>query len=212
MQAPISDSAWVVVQSLSLVWLFCDPLDCSQQSSSIHGVSQARRWEEVAISFSRGSSPPRDRTSVSCIGSWIRCLSGKEAPVVNSWRLWRGNLNRRERWKQFKNLYGYKATCHLSMALLIQSEIIPYYLNAYLGKQNSWPPFLPQYSFLSFYSTFILVHYQNNICLLQIIRQKIIKKQKYINNPSKHRALLLLLAHFSPVFFPVLLRYLLCCA
>ena len=38
----------------------CDPMDCSLQGSSIHGIFQARVQEWVAISFSRGSSRPRD--------------------------------------------------------------------------------------------------------------------------------------------------------
>ena len=46
----------VVVQWLSRVRLFCDPLDCSIPSSSVHGISQARILEWVAISFSEGSS------------------------------------------------------------------------------------------------------------------------------------------------------------
>ena len=45
----------------------CDPMDCSLPGSSIHGILQARVLEWVAISFSRGSSWPRDRTQVSCI-------------------------------------------------------------------------------------------------------------------------------------------------
>ena len=45
-------------------------MDCSLPGSSVHGISQARRLEWVAISFSRGSSWPRDRTHVSCIGRW----------------------------------------------------------------------------------------------------------------------------------------------
>ena len=46
----------------------CDPMDCSPPGSSIHGILQARILEWVAISFSRGTSQPRDRTWVSCIG------------------------------------------------------------------------------------------------------------------------------------------------
>ena len=46
--------------------ILCNPLDCSP-SGSVHGVSQARILEWVAISFSRGSSRPRDQTRVSCI-------------------------------------------------------------------------------------------------------------------------------------------------
>ena len=42
-------------------------MDCSLPCSSIHGIFQARVLEWVAISFSRGSSRPRDRTQVSHI-------------------------------------------------------------------------------------------------------------------------------------------------
>ena len=38
----------------------CDPVVCSPPGSSIHGILQARILEWVAISFSRGSSRPRD--------------------------------------------------------------------------------------------------------------------------------------------------------
>ena len=48
--------------SLSLVWLICNPLDSSSPGSSVHGISQARILEWGAISFSRGSSRPRDQT------------------------------------------------------------------------------------------------------------------------------------------------------
>ena len=45
----------------------CDPVDCGPPGSSVHGILQARILEWVAISFSRGSSRPRDQTLVSCI-------------------------------------------------------------------------------------------------------------------------------------------------
>ena len=45
----------------------CNPGDCSPPGSSVHGILQARILEWVAISFSRVSSRPRDRTQVSCI-------------------------------------------------------------------------------------------------------------------------------------------------
>ena len=44
-------------------------MGCSLASSSIHGIFQARVLEWVAISFSRGSSQPRDWTQVSCIAA-----------------------------------------------------------------------------------------------------------------------------------------------
>ena len=42
-------------------------MDCSLSCCSIHGIFQARALEWVAISFSRGSSWPRDRNRVSHI-------------------------------------------------------------------------------------------------------------------------------------------------
>ena len=44
----------------------CDPMDCSSPGSSVHGVLLARLLEWVAISFSRGTSQPRDWTQVCC--------------------------------------------------------------------------------------------------------------------------------------------------
>ena len=54
----------------------CDPMDCSPPGSSVHGILRARILEWVAISFSRGSSRPRDQTQVSRIagshqGRWL---------------------------------------------------------------------------------------------------------------------------------------------
>ena len=43
----------------------CDPMDCSLPGSSVHGIFQAIVLEWIAISFSRGSSRPRDQTRVS---------------------------------------------------------------------------------------------------------------------------------------------------
>ena len=45
----------------------CDPTDCSLPGSSVHGIYQARIPKWIVISFSRGSSRPRDRTWVSRI-------------------------------------------------------------------------------------------------------------------------------------------------
>ena len=43
------------------------PMDCRPPSSSIHGILQTVTLECVAISYSRGSSQPRDRNHISCI-------------------------------------------------------------------------------------------------------------------------------------------------
>ena len=47
--------------------ILCDPVDCSPPGPSVHEILQARILEKVAISSSRGFSPPRDQTQVSCI-------------------------------------------------------------------------------------------------------------------------------------------------
>ena len=45
----------------------CDLMDSSQPGSSVHGIFQARILGWVAISYSRGSSWPRNQTHISCI-------------------------------------------------------------------------------------------------------------------------------------------------
>ena len=80
-----------VAQSCLTLW---DPEDCSPSGSSIHGIFQAIILEWVVISFSRGSSQPRDQIQASrtagrhfnlwatrevifpstLLGSWLRPL------------------------------------------------------------------------------------------------------------------------------------------
>ena len=45
----------------------CDFMGGSLPGSSVHGILQARILERVAISFSRGSSRPRNQTFISCM-------------------------------------------------------------------------------------------------------------------------------------------------
>ena len=72
-----SESETEVVQSCLTL---CDPVDCSTPGSSVHGILQARILEWVAISFSRGSPWPRDRTQVSCIaGRFFTLWATREA-------------------------------------------------------------------------------------------------------------------------------------
>ena len=66
----------------------CNPKDCSPPGSSVHGILQARILEWVAISSSRGSFQPRDRT---CLLSLLNCkvdslpLSHGGSPTVMKW-------------------------------------------------------------------------------------------------------------------------------
>ena len=56
-------------------------MDCSLPGSSIYGILQARILEWVAVSYSRVSSWPRNRTQVSCItGSFFTDWAMREAP------------------------------------------------------------------------------------------------------------------------------------
>ena len=75
----------------------CDPIGCSLPGSSIGEIFQARVPEWVTISFSRGSSWPRDRIPVSrtpgrCFTVWA---TGKTRPLywsrenqINIWQYW----------------------------------------------------------------------------------------------------------------------------
>ena len=61
----------------------CDPMDRSLSGSSVHGIFQARVLEWIAISFSRRSSHPRNRTQVSCIaGRRFTVWATREAHLI----------------------------------------------------------------------------------------------------------------------------------
>ena len=65
--------------------ILCDPIDCSPPGFSVHGTSQARLLEWVAISYSRRSCRPRDRTCVFCLADrfFITELRRKPSSVNN---------------------------------------------------------------------------------------------------------------------------------
>ena len=60
----------------------CDPIDCSLPGSLAHGIFQARVLECVAISFSKGSSWPRDQTQVSHV-------AGRHFTYLSHQRSWK---------------------------------------------------------------------------------------------------------------------------
>ena len=83
------------MKSLSLVQTLCDATGCSRPGSFVHGLSQARILEWVAIFFSRGSSRPRDRTQVSRIAGRLFALwATRDAYLGDSYLLqgWRACL------------------------------------------------------------------------------------------------------------------------
>ena len=68
-EATVRTGHWTVKWSevAQLYLTLCDPMDCGLPGSSVHGIFQARKLEWVAISFTRRSYQPRDRTQVSHI-------------------------------------------------------------------------------------------------------------------------------------------------
>ena len=81
---------WHAGSSCSVTWLCltpCDPMDCSPPGSSDYGIFQAGLLEWVAISSSRRSAWPRDRTSISCVSSMLQAdslqLSHWERPITD---------------------------------------------------------------------------------------------------------------------------------
>ena len=61
----------LLVLATQLCLTLCDCINYSPPGSSVHGVLQKRTLEWIAILFFRGSSPPRNRTRVSCIAGGL---------------------------------------------------------------------------------------------------------------------------------------------
>ena len=80
-------SRWMFLNLFHVVVLFaqscltlCHSMDCSPPGSSLHGISQARILQWVAIPLSRGSSQLRDWTWVSYIaGGFFTVWATREA-------------------------------------------------------------------------------------------------------------------------------------
>ena len=70
LQLHLPREACVCAKPLWLCPTLCNPLDCSPPGYSVHGILQARILEWVAISYSRGSSQPRDQTHI----SYVSCV------------------------------------------------------------------------------------------------------------------------------------------
>ena len=86
----VSVCAHSVAQSCSTL---CEPMDCSQTSSSVRGIFQERLLEWVAIPYSRGSSSPRNWTLVSLVspaltsGFFTTAPPGKPRPWIWTWTI-----------------------------------------------------------------------------------------------------------------------------
>ena len=87
----ISPSVWtsgvgLVAKSYGTL---CDPMDCNPLGFSVYRIPQARILEWVAISFSKGSSQPRNWTYISCLAGGfsttepLMCLKSHETSTLS---------------------------------------------------------------------------------------------------------------------------------
>ena len=91
-------------------------MDCRPPGSSVHGISQARILEWVAISFSRGSSQPRDQT-------WVFRIASRRFDVwANPIDTIRKLL---ELISKFSTVTGYKINTQKSLAFLYTNNEKP---------------------------------------------------------------------------------------
>ena len=67
----------------------CDCMEYSPSGSSVHGISQARILEYVAIPFSRGHSQPRNQTRVFCVSCIVQ-------QILYHCTTWEAQVSRRE--------------------------------------------------------------------------------------------------------------------
>ena len=90
-----------VCSVLQLCLTLWDPMACSPPGSSVHGISQARILEWVAISFSRGHSWHKDQTHVSCVSCfnrWILYHCATWSHIYSNYRLVIDNFHWHHQW------------------------------------------------------------------------------------------------------------------
>ena len=101
-------------------------MDCIPPGSSIHGIVQARILEWVAISFSRASSRPRDRTLVSHITG--RCF--------NLWATREDNPKERQYQRMAKECSNYCTIVLISHASKVMLKILQARLQHYVNCEH----------------------------------------------------------------------------
>ena len=92
-------------------------MDCSPPDFSVHGISQARLLEWLAVPFSRESSRPRDRTQVSHIAGRFFTIWATRKPIkVKSAR-------RVEHWFNRFSVFMKQNTRELPLCLCVFSSL-----------------------------------------------------------------------------------------
>ena len=96
----------------------CDPCSWPRPpGSSVHGIFQARMLQWVAISSSRGSSLPRDRSRVSCIAgrfftTWAPGMGRGRAGHGRGWY---------QRWRIFLT---HENVCEIHISVSIKAGVL----------------------------------------------------------------------------------------
>jgi len=81
-------------------------MDCSLPGSSVYGILQARILEWVAVSFSKGSSQPKDLSQIFHMASgFFYCLSHQGSPRISEWVAIPEREARREKLPKETSLY-----------------------------------------------------------------------------------------------------------
>ena len=83
---------YIYICSAGLVTKLCptlyDLMNYTPPGFSAHGILQARILKWVALSFSRGSSQPRNQTRVSCMaGKFFSSLATREVPAIREMQI-----------------------------------------------------------------------------------------------------------------------------
>ena len=139
-------------------------MDCSSPGSSVHGISQARILEWVAISSSKGASQPRDWTHICIAGRFFTNWAIKEAIFKVSVYI----LERFEIWKDGKkfwhNIFKFwllqikveRSMCvHVCVCVCVSLVHFLDQFNIYFY----WHRVLPENSLLT------ILFFQNNSCV-----------------------------------------------
>ena len=148
----------------------CYPIECSPPGSSVHGIFQARALEWVAISFSRGSSQPRDRTLVSCIASRrFTIWATREAPrTVDAGILTSNNESRvLERSPDMGN-FKFSLLTHMGIEVRI-TDLSSEHLGIRTCKAlQKWQLLLNMVEFCTFFPFCFHMFYYNILCILNL--------------------------------------------
>ena len=139
------------VLSSSVMSNSCDSIDLNLPCSSVHGILQGRILEWVAISFSRGYSPPRN-------WSWVSCIIGR---LFTNWGMREASRKLLVLINEISKIAGYKINTQRYAASLYTNK--KFFFNYHHIKKNKisrnkategckrpvqWVPYIPTSSVL----------------------------------------------------------------